>query len=219
MDDSNAEQFIRFALEHEALKFGSFELKSGRISPYFFNAGVFNDSEALWQLGHFYAQAIVQAGIEFDVLFGPAYKGIPLVCTTAICLLREFGVNKPLSFNRKEMKSHGEGGWFVGAPLQGRVLIVDDVISSGATAREVIPLIREIGAQPVGLVISFDRQEKGEGESSSVEEIGGEFGVPVISVANVAQLAEMVAGDAGYSEFIEGLREYQGLYGLFPKAE
>lgn len=213
MDSTNAEQFIRFALEREALKFGSFELKSGRISPYFFNAGVFNDSEALWQLGHFYAQAVVQAEVEFDVLFGPAYKGIPLVCTTAICLLREFGVNKPFSFNRKEVKSHGEGGWFVGAPLEGRVLIVDDVISSGATAREVIPLIREIGAQPVGLVISFDRQEKGEGEASSVEEMGEEFGVPVISVANVAQLAEMVAGDAGYSGFIEGLREYQGRYG------
>ncbi|MDD9869857.1 MAG: orotate phosphoribosyltransferase [Gammaproteobacteria bacterium] len=211
--DSNANQFIQFALEREALKFGSFELKSGRVSPYFFNAGVFNDSEALWQLGRFYAQAIVQADIKFDVLFGPAYKGIPLVCTTAICLLREFNINKPFSFNRKEVKSHGEGGWFVGAPLEGRVLIVDDVISSGATAREVIPLIREISAQPVGLVISFDRQEKGEGEASSVDEMGKEFGVPVISVANVTQLAETVAGDARYSGFIEGLREYQGQYG------
>ena len=210
--DEIAEQFLRFALRHKALQFGSFALKSGRISPYFFNTGVFDDANALAQLGHFYAHAIVRDALAFDVLFGTAYKGIPLVCATALSLHREFGVNKPFAYNRKEVKTHGEGGRIVGAPLHGRVLIIDDVISAGTAAREAVATIRDAGAQPAAVVISFDRREKGSGATSAARELWRRFGVRVLSVADATQLAEILKADPAYASALEDFRSYRKRY-------
>ena len=214
--DKIAEQFLRFALEHKALQFGSFTLKSGRISPYFFNTGVFDDAGALAQLGHFYASAIVRDALRFDVLFGAAYKGIPLVCATALSLHREFGVAKPFAYNRKEAKTHGEGGRLVGAPLRGRVLIIDDVISAGTAAREAIALIRDAGAQPAAAVISFDRREKGSGPASAAQELQRRFGVRVISVADATQLTGILEADPAYASSLEDFRAYRKRYAAAP---
>ena len=204
----NSHSFIEYALKREAIKLGQFELKSGRKSPYFFNAGVFNDGQALWELGNFYAQAIIQADITFDMLFGPAYKGIPLVCATALCL-QQFGVNKPFAFNRKEQKDHGEGGVLVGAPLEGqRVLIVDDVVSAGTAARHSAELISACSAQAVALIISFDRQEKGYRDSSSVAELTEQLGLEVLSVATFADLIAVLKTNDSYKEFLIALEEY-----------
>ena len=214
--DKTAEQFLRFALEYGALQFGSFELKSGRISPYFFNTGVFNDAGALAQLGHFYADAIVRDSLAFDVLFGTAYKGIPLVCATALSLHREFGVTKPFAYNRKEAKTHGEGGRIVGAPLHGRVLIIDDVISAGTAAREAMAIIGDAGAQAAAVVISFDRREKGAGATSAAQELQRRFGVRVISVANATQLEEVIAADEAGSDSLRDFRAYRKRYAAAP---
>ncbi|MGA8863139.1 MAG: orotate phosphoribosyltransferase, partial [Gallionella sp.] len=179
--------FIRFAVRQQVLCFGEFKTKAGRLSPYFFNAGLFNDGASLRNLSQFYAQAILASGVPFDMLFGPAYKGIPLAAGTAIALAEQ-GSNVPFSYNRKEAKDHGEGGTTVGAKLQGRVLIVDDVISAGTSVRESIELIRAAGASPCGVVIALDRMERGQGELSAVQEVRRNYDIPVISIATLDDL-------------------------------
>lgn len=184
----NQQNFVRFAIDHGALRFGEFTLKSGRISPYFFNAGQFQTGAALSALGGFYASALIQADIGFDMLFGPAYKGIPLVTATAIALARDHNRDVPWAFNRKEAKDHGEGGSLVGAPLAGRVVIVDDVITAGTAVRESVTLIRAAGATPVAVLICLDRQEKGHGERSAVREARETLGLDVISIATLGDI-------------------------------
>ncbi|HXX83674.1 MAG TPA: orotate phosphoribosyltransferase [Casimicrobiaceae bacterium] len=179
--------FLEFALARDVLRFGQFVTKAGRKTPYFFNAGLFNDGDSLCQLGRFYARAYLASGVACDQLFGPAYKGITLAAATAIALA-EMGHNVPYSFNRKEAKDHGEGGLVVGAPLKGRVLIVDDVITEGGAKREAIELIRAHGATPAGILIAFDRMERGRGERSAVQELKEQFGVPVIAIATLEDL-------------------------------
>lgn len=180
--------FIEFVIRHEILRFGSFTLKSGRTSPYFFNAGLFNTGEALSFIGNSYAAAIAQSGVDYDLLFGPAYKGIPLVSVTAAALAQQHGINKPYCFNRKEAKDHGEGGLTVGAPLQGRVLIVDDVITAGTAIREVMELLQRAGATPAGIVVALDRQERGTGRLSAIQEIREQYQIPVISIIALEQI-------------------------------
>ena len=180
--------FIEFVIRHEILRFGSFTLKSGRTSPYFFNAGLFNTGEALSFIGNSYAAAIAQSGVDYDLLFGPAYKGIPLVSVTAAALAQQHGINKPYCFNRKEAKDHGEGGLTVGAPLQGRVLIVDDVITAGTAIREVMELLARTGATPAGIVVALDRQERGTGRLSAIQEIREQYQIPVISIIALEQI-------------------------------
>ncbi len=180
--------FIEFVIRHEILRFGSFTLKSGRTSPYFFNAGLFNTGEALSFIGNSYAAAIAQSGVAYDLLFGPAYKGIPLVSVTAAALAQQHGINKPYCFNRKEAKDHGEGGLTVAAPLQGRVLIVDDVITAGTAIREVMELLQRTGATPAGIVVALDRQERGTGRLSAIQEIREQYQIPVISIIALEQI-------------------------------
>lgn len=180
--------FIDLCLQLGVLRFGEFKLKSGRVSPYFFNAGLFNTGRALAELGRGYARAIEDAGLSFDLLFGPAYKGIPLVSSTAIALADHHGRNLPWAFNRKEAKDHGEGGNIVGAPLQGRVLIIDDVITAGTAIRESVDIIRAAGADPVGVVLALDRQERGQGQRSAVQEVEQDLGMPVTSIIKLADL-------------------------------
>jgi len=174
--------FIEFALSRNVLRFGEFTLKSGRVSPYFFNAGLFNTGSALARLGRYYAEAIVDSGLAFDVLFGPAYKGIPLAATTCVALADHHERDMPYCFNRKEAKAHGEGGNIVGSPLQGRILIIDDVITAGTAIRESMQLIETAGAKPAGVVIALDRQEKGSGELSAIQEVEQQYGIPVLSI-------------------------------------
>ena len=207
----NSHSFIEYALRQQAIKLGRFTLKSGRTSPYFFNAGVFNDGHALWELGNFYAHTIIQSDIDFDLLFGTAYKGIPLVCATAICL-QQLGINKPFAFNRKEEKEHGEGGHLIGAPLEGRVLIVDDVVSAGTATRHSVELIKTHGAKAVALIVSFDRQEKGNSDKSSLAELREQFELKVVSVAALEDLVAVIQGNDRYAEFLNMLKEYQALY-------
>ena len=195
--------FIEFAVSRNVLCFGQFKTKAGRLSPYFFNAGLFSDGDSLRQLAQFYAKAIVSAEVQFDVLFGPAYKGIPLACATAMALA-ENGHNVPYSFNRKEAKDHGEGGNIVGAPLKGRVLIIDDVISAGTSVRESVELIRASGAEPCGVVIALDRMERGAGNLSAVQEVGQEYGLPVVAIAN---LDDLLAYLHDRPEMVRNLRE------------
>jgi len=195
--------FIEFAVSRNVLCFGQFKTKAGRLSPYFFNAGLFSDGDSLRQLAQFYAKAIVSAEVQFDVLFGPAYKGIPLACATAMALA-ENGHNVPYSFNRKEAKDHGEGGNIVGAPLKGRVLIIDDVISAGTSVRESVELIRASGAEPCGVVIALDRMERGAGNLSAVQEVGREYGLPVVAIAN---LDDLLAYLHDRPEMVRNLRE------------
>lgn len=206
-------EFIEFALGHKALMFGEFKLNSGRISPYFFNAGRFNTGAAIAGLGKFYAQAIQKSGLEFDTLFGPAYKGITLVTAAAIALAEHFDIDKPYCFNRKEPKDHGEGGSIVGAPLQGRVLIVDDVISTGLTMKKVMDLIHQAGAQVVGIVISVDRQERGLNQLSAVQEVEQEYQIPVFRVVGLNQIMSFLQHTGQDAQF--GLmRQYQEQYGV-----
>src|SRR5690348_11409326 len=186
------QEFLAFAMAREVLRFGSFVTKAGRQSPYFFNAGLFNDGESLRRLGGFYATALLDSGLACDQLFGPAYKGITLAAATAIALA-EKGHNLPYSFNRKEAKDHGEGGVIVGAPLKGRVLIVDDVITEGGAKREAIEFIRQEGADPAGILIAFDRMERGRGERSAVQELAREFGLPVFAIATLEDLLAFLA--------------------------
>ncbi len=213
MSQDFRQEFIRFAIERQVLRFGDFTTKAGRRSPYFFNSGLFNDGESLSRLGEFYAKALVAAGLRVDVLFGPAYKGIPLVAAVAIALARE-GANLPYAFNRKEAKHHGEGGTLVGAPLQGRILIVDDVITAGTSVRESIELIRAQGATPAGVLIALDRMERGSGALSAVQEVQQNWGIQVISIATLADLEKYIA-DAGLpAEVKSGIAIYRQTYGV-----
>ena len=206
--------FLEFAIEAGVLRFGEFTLKSGRISPYFFNAGLFNTGRHLARLGRFYAQAIVDSGRDFDVLFGPAYKGIPLAAATGIALADHHERDLPWCFNRKEAKDHGEGGNLVGAPLQGRVLIVDDVITAGTAIRESVDLIQAAGATPAGVVIALDRQERGRGERSAIQEVEQDLGLPVTSIVTLSDLQTWLEGGAGNADTLERIRAYRAEYGV-----
>ncbi len=205
--------FIDFALQTGVLRFGEFTLKSGRVSPYFFNAGLFNTGGALARLGRFYAQAIVDSGIEFDLLFGPAYKGIPLAAVTAAALYDRHGRDVPYAFNRKEAKTHGEGGSIVGHPLEGRVLIIDDVITAGTAIRESMEIIAAEGARPAGVVIALDRQEKGQGERSAIQEVEADYGIPVTAIARLEDLIDYLE-QAGDPQDLERVRAYRAQYGI-----
>ena len=204
--------FLAFALARDVLRFGQFVTKAGRETPYFFNAGLFNDGESLRRLGGFYAEAYLASGVACDQLFGPAYKGITLAAATAIALA-EKGHNLRYSFNRKETKDHGEGGVIVGAPLQGRVLIVDDVITDGGAKREAIELIRAHGATPAGVLIAFDRMERGRGERSAVQELRLEFGLPVVAIATLENLLDFLAERRDLSTQAAAVRAYREQYG------
>jgi orotate phosphoribosyltransferase len=207
------QQFLELAVRLDVLRFGEFTLKSGRVSPYFFNAGRFDTGAALHALGRCYAQALESSGLVYDMLFGPAYKGIPLATAAAIALAQR-GRDVPLAFNRKEAKSHGEGGQLIGAALRGRVLIVDDVITAGTAIRESITLIREAGAEPCGVLIALDRQERGQGAHSAAQEVSAEFGLPVIAIARLAELLSYTEGKAGFAAQHEALRAYRTRYGV-----
>lgn len=206
-------EFLDFALDLGVLRFGEFTLKSGRVSPYFFNAGLFNTGAALARLGRFYAQAIVDSGIKFDVLYGPAYKGIPLAAVTAAALYDQHGIDVPYAFNRKEAKDHGEGGNIVGSPLQGRILIIDDVISAGTSVRESVDIIRGHGAEPAGVVIALDRQEKGQDERSAVAQVEAELGIPVAAIVRLNQLVEFLSEQPDQARALERIRDYRERYG------
>ncbi len=206
-------KFIRFAIAQGALQFGEFTLKSGRSSPYFFNAGTFNDGHALEVLSRFYAQAIIDARIKFDMLFGPAYKGIPLVAAVAMALSREYKRGVPYAFNRKEVKQYGEGGRFVGAPIKGRVLLIDDVITAGTAINEVIDMIQGAGGQPVGAAVAFDRSERAADMNiSAVRGVEQRFGIMVITVANSGELVEYMESQQLYVEHLPGLKKYLATY-------
>jgi orotate phosphoribosyltransferase len=212
-------RFIDLALARDALRFGNFKLKSGRESPYFFNAGLFSDGEAAAVLGQCYAEAILRSHLEFDMIFGPAYKGIPLATAVVIALATQHGRNVPYAFNRKEAKDHGEGGTVVGSPLRGRVLVVDDVITAGTAVRESLEIIRNAGAQPVAVALALDRQERGQGNTSAVQEIESQHGLSCVSVVTLADLIEMLSnppdGQVRISaEQLTSLREYRQRYGV-----
>ncbi len=207
-------EFIRFAIERGVLRFGEFTLKSGRVSPYFFNAGLFNSGMALSKLGQFYAQALLESGVEYDVLFGPAYKGIPLAAATAIALAEQYQQDKPWCFNRKEAKAHGEGGTLVGAPLQGRVMIIDDVITAGTAIREVMHIIDGQAAQAAGVLIALDRQERGKHELSAIQEVERDFTMPVISIVSLKQVLEYLAKDAELKKYLPAVERYREQYGV-----
>ena len=211
--------FVELALARNALRFGRFTLKSGRESPYFFNAGLFDDGEALARLGRCYAAALVASGVECDMLFGPAYKGIPLVAATAAALAEHHGRNLPWAFNRKEAKDHGEGGTVVGRALRGRVVIVDDVITAGTAIRESVELIRRAGAEPVAVLLALDRQERGQGERSAVQEVEADFGLRCVSLLTLTDLIDILADPnasrpALPAEQLAALREYRARYGI-----
>ena len=206
------QEFIEFALAQNVLRFGEFKTKAGRLSPYFFNAGLFNDGAALDRLSQFYAKAILASGIAIDMLYGPAYKGIPLVSITALALARA-GRNLPFAFNRKEAKDHGEGGNIIGTPLAGRVLIIDDVISAGTSVRESVEIIREAGATPAGVVIALDRMERGTGDLSAVQEVQRDYGIPVVAVATLDDLMAFLRQRPDFSEHEAAVARYRQNYG------
>ena len=208
------QQFFELAMAQGNLKFGEFTLKSGRISPYFFNAGGFDDGRSLEILSACYAQAILNSGLEFDMLFGPAYKGIPLAAGIAIMLNSSHRQNIPFAYNRKEAKDHGEGGSIVGAELKGNVLITDDVISAGTSVRESIEWIQQAGANPCGVAIALDRQERGNGEKSAAQEVTDEFGIPVIAIAGLDDLIEFLESQSVTNIDIEAIRRYRNTYGV-----
>jgi len=204
--------FIAYALTCGVLKFGQFQLKSGRTSPYFFNTGLFNTGAQLGKLGQFYAQALLHSGINPDVLYGPAYKGIPLVSTTAIAYAQLTNSDIPFAFNRKEAKDHGEGGHLVGAPLHGKVLILDDVITAGTSVRESVDIIKQAQATPAGVLIALDRQEKGQNNISAIQEVSQQFSMPVVSIINLKNIIDYLT--ANNSEHVGTILEYQRLYGI-----
>ena len=206
-------EFIQFALETGVLRFGEFTLKSGRKSPYFFNAGLFNTGGALARLGRYYAQAIVESGIAFDLLFGPAYKGIPLAAVTAAALYDHHDRDVGWAFNRKEAKDHGEGGVIVGHPLEGRVLIIDDVITAGTAIRESMAIIEAQGAEPAGVVIALDRQERGQGERSAIQEVEQDFQIPVAAIARLEHLVEYLR-EQKEDDLVATIEAYRAAYGV-----
>lgn len=207
------QQFIAFAIKKEVLRFGEFTTKAGRLSPYFFNAGLFNDGESLMMLGEFYAASILKSGIQFDMLFGPAYKGITLAASIAIALARQ-GHNVPYAYNRKEAKDHGEGGVIVGAALQGRVLIVDDVISAGTSVRESVQMIHQSGATPCGVAIAIDRQERGLGALSAVQEVEKDNGIPVCAIASLTSLIDYLHQQQNLKIDVDAIERYRNEYGV-----
>lgn len=206
--------FIRFAIDRGVLRFGEFTLKSGRTSPYFFNAGLFNSGSALAQLGRCYAAAIVDSKIPFDVLFGPAYKGIPLAAATAVSLAEQHQLDVPWCFNRKEAKDHGEGGSLVGAPLAGDVLIIDDVITAGTAIREVMQIIKGQQAKAAGVLIALNREERGNGELSAIQEVERDFGIPVVSIVSLTQVLEFLADDPQLKQHLPAVESYRAQYGI-----
>ena len=207
--------FLELAIERKVLLFGEFKTKAGRMSPYFFNAGQFNDGASLKKLGEFYAKAIQSSGLAFDGLFGPAYKGIPLVTAVSIALAAE-GRNVPVTYNRKEAKDHGEGGTLVGASLKGDILIVDDVISAGTSVRESVQLIRAAGARPCGVAIALDRMERGLGHLSAVQEVVQEYGMPVVSIVSLDDLSRYLAAKQGWAATLAAIQTYRAEYGVQP---
>ncbi|EGR0198195.1 orotate phosphoribosyltransferase [Vibrio alginolyticus] len=207
-------EFIEFALEKEVLKFGEFTLKSGRKSPYFFNAGLFNTGRDLARLGRFYAAALADSGIEFDVLFGPAYKGIPIATTTAVALADHHDIDTPYCFNRKEAKDHGEGGNLVGSALEGRIMLVDDVITAGTAIRESMEIIQANGADLAGVLVAIDRQEKGKGELSAIQEVERDFGCAIISIVSLTDLVTFLEEKGTDKEHLEAVKAYRTEYGI-----
>ncbi|QLB14452.1 orotate phosphoribosyltransferase [Mannheimia granulomatis] len=206
--------FIEFALSRNVLKFGEFTLKSGRISPYFFNAGLFNTGRDLAKLGEYYAQAIQASQIDYDVLFGPAYKGIPIATTVSVALFNQFDVDKPCCFNRKEAKDHGEGGNLIGAPLQGKILLVDDVITAGTAIRESMEIINANNAELAGVLIALNRQEKGKGELSAIQEVERDYGCEVFSIVDFDDLVAFIEKSPQYAPYLPKMREYREKYGI-----
>jgi len=210
---NNATQFIQYAIERNVLRFGEFTLKSGRISPYFFNAGLFNTGDDLQKLGRFYAQAIMDADLGFDMLFGPAYKGIPLVTSAVLALSQHHQLNYPYSFNRKEAKDHGEGGNIVGHDLQGRILVIDDVITAGTAIRESVSIIKQHDANVAGLIIALDRQERGQTDKSTIQELKDEFDIPVVSIATLDDLLRCLETQDDMNEVCDNIRKYKAEFG------
>jgi len=207
-------EFLNFALENNVLKFGEFTLKSGRISPYFFNFGLFQTGSSLAKLGDYYAQSIVDSGLQFDMLFGPAYKGIPLVSVIAATLYEKHGVDYPYAYNRKEVKDHGEGGNIVGAPLTGKVLVVDDVISAGTAIREAAGIVNDNGASMAGIAISLDRQEKGKGEKSAVQEVEDTYNISVLKIIGLEHVIQHIETTAKNPELLQKINAYRAQYGV-----
>jgi orotate phosphoribosyltransferase len=207
-------EFLRFAIDTGVLRFGEFKLKSGRLSPYFFNAGLFNTGASLARLGRYYAEAITASGIGFDMLYGPAYKGIPLAAAAGIALADHHGRDLPYAFNRKEAKDHGEGGVIVGSPLRGRVLILDDVITAGTSVGESVDIIRGQGAEPAGVVIALDRRERGSDERSAVEIVRERFGIPVLSIVALGDLIAYLSESDGLAEHLGAVNAYRARYGV-----
>jgi orotate phosphoribosyltransferase len=207
-------EFIEFAIRNQVLRFGEFTLKSGRVSPYFFNSGLFNSGGRIARLGRYYAETVVRAELVFDVLFGPAYKGIPLAVATAAALAEHHGRDAPYAFNRKEVKDHGEGGIIVGAALRGRVLIIDDVISAGTSVAESIKLIRSLGAEPAGVVVALDRQERSHGSLSAIQEIEQRHGIPVLSIITLDQIMSFLAGMSDLGDALTQVQAYRRQYGV-----
>ena len=221
-DSSNRTDFVRFSLDQGVLRFGQFKVKSGRISPYFFNAGLFNTGRSIGRLAQFYAQALVDSGLHFDMLFGPAYKGIPLSTATSVALAGHpslGGRDVPFAFNRKEAKDHGEGGMLVGAPLQGRVVIIDDVITAGTSVRESVEIIRQAGAEPAAVLIALDRMERAGPDGalsahSAVQDVSATYGMPVVSIASLTDIMALLDGDAQLGEHREAVAAYRARYGV-----
>ena len=207
-------EFIEFALEKQVLKFGEFTLKSGRKSPYFFNAGLFNTGRDLARLGRFYAAALADSGIEFDVLFGPAYKGIPIATTTAVALADHHNLDTPYCFNRKEAKDHGEGGNLVGSALEGRIMLVDDVITAGTAIRESMQIIQSNGADLAGVLVAIDRQEKGKGDLSAIQEVERDFGCAVISIVSLGDLVSYLEEHGDATEHLAAVKAYRAEFGI-----
>jgi len=214
--DAFRREFVQFAIDAGVLRFGEFKTKAGRLSPYFFNAGLFDDGAKVGRLGRFYAEAALASGIAYDILFGPAYKGITLAAATAIALA-EKGHNVPFCFNRKEAKDHGEGGNVVGAPLRGRVLVIDDVITDGGAKREAIEFIRNAGAAPSGVLIALDRQERGQGDLSATQELSRDFGLPVTAIATLDDILETLRAGGDRDGRIDRIEDYRRRYGITPK--
>ena len=211
---SYKKEFLEFAIQADVLRFGEFTLKSGRTSPYFFNAGLFNTGQHLARLGRFYAQAIIDSDTRFDVLFGPAYKGIPLAAATSIALADHHNLNVPYCFNRKETKAHGEGGNLVGAPLQGDILIIDDVITAGTAIRESLAIIDQAGARAAGVVIALDRQERGQSERSAIQEVEQDLGLKVTSIIKLEELQEFLRDKPDFRTALQAINNYREQYGV-----